>query len=47
MTIEAAIIAKFDRDGWPLSLVKLVNDNPGRSIENIIREWLTTNSPED
>lgn len=40
MTIEASLIAKWERDGYPLEVVQELNSNPGRSLENIARDWI-------
>lgn len=44
MTIEDTMIAKFDRDGWPLSLVRLINKQPNKALHVIIREWMATDA---
>ena len=46
MTVEDALIAKYDRDGWPLQLVCMIARNPHRPIHSVIREWMTVD-PED
>lgn len=44
MTIEDTMIAKFDRDGWPLSLVRLINSLPDKPLHVIIREWMSSDA---
>jgi hypothetical protein len=40
MTILDAMLAQFERDGYPLSLVRYVNAHPEKSFETCLREWM-------
>lgn len=47
MTIEDALFDQFERDGWPISLLELIEEDRHRSLESCIREWLRTNVDEE
>lgn len=40
MTIEATIIAQWERDGYPLWVVQEHNKRPNTSLETIAREYI-------